>query len=46
MTTKTKYMSYQKIGVIDMDFYGWRVKEWKFNSSNIEEKRQEMKKLD
>ena len=27
-----------------MDFYGWRIKEWKFNSSNIEEKQQEMKK--
>lgn len=26
-----------------MDFYGWRIKEWKFNSSNIEEKQQEMK---
>ena len=26
-----------------MDFYGWRVKEWKHNESNIEEKRQEMK---
>ena len=26
-----------------MDFYGWRIKQWKFNSSNIEEKRQEMK---
>lgn len=25
-----------------MDFYGWRIKEWKFNSSNIEEKRKEM----
>ena len=36
-------MSYQKIGVIDMDFYGWRIKEWRFNSSNIEEKHQEMK---
>lgn len=36
-------MSYQKIGVIKMDFYGWRIKQWKFNSSNIEEKRQEMK---
>ena len=43
MTIKTKYMSYQKIGVIDMDFYGWRIKEWRFNSSNIEEKHQEMK---
>ena len=43
MTIKTKYMSYQKIGVINMDFYGWRIKEWKFNSSNIEEKQQEMK---
>ena len=26
-----------------MNFYGWRVKEWHFNSNNIEEKRQEMK---
>lgn len=26
-----------------MDFYGWRIKEWKFNKSNIEDKRQEMK---
>lgn len=25
-----------------MDFYGWRIKEWKFNSSNIEEKRKKM----
>ena len=25
-----------------MDFYGWRIKEWKFNSLNIEEKRKEM----
>ena len=34
---------FQKIGVINMDFYGWRIKEWRFNSSNIEEKQQEMK---
>lgn len=26
-----------------MNFYGWRIKEWKFNKSNIEEKKQEMK---
>ena len=26
-----------------MDFYGWRINEWKFNSSNIEEKQQAMK---
>lgn len=25
-----------------MDFYGWRIKEWRHNASNIEEKRQEM----
>lgn len=25
-----------------MDFYGWRIKEWRHNTSNIEEKRQEM----
>ena len=25
-----------------MDFYGWRIKEWPHNASNIEEKRQEM----
>lgn len=25
-----------------MDFYGWRVKEWKFNSDNAENKRKEM----
>ena len=25
-----------------MDFYGWRIKEWRFNYSNIEEKHQEM----
>lgn len=25
-----------------MDFYGWRIKEWKFNTSNIEEKKKEM----
>lgn len=25
-----------------MNFYGWRLKEWKFNSNNVEEKRKEM----
>ena len=25
-----------------MDFYGWRIKKWKFNENNIEEKRKEM----
>lgn len=25
-----------------MDFYGWRIKEWRHNAINIEEKRQEM----
>ena len=26
-----------------MDSYGWKIKEWKFNRTNVEEKRQEMK---
>lgn len=26
-----------------MDFYGWRIKTWNFNSNNVEEKRKEMK---
>lgn len=25
-----------------MNFCGWRLKEWKFNSNNVEEKRKEM----
>lgn len=25
-----------------MDFYGWRIKEWRHKAINIEEKRQEM----
>ena len=25
-----------------MDSYGWKIKEWKFNRENIEQKRQEM----
>ena len=25
-----------------MDFYGWRIKTWSFNSNNVEEKRKEM----
>lgn len=25
-----------------MDFYGWRLKEWKFTKDNIEEKQKEM----
>lgn len=25
-----------------MDFYGWRIKEWRHCASNIEKKRQEM----
>lgn len=25
-----------------MDSYGWKIKEWKFNSNNIEDKRKEM----
>lgn len=25
-----------------MDFYGWRLKEWKFTKANVEEKRKEM----
>lgn len=25
-----------------MNFYGWRIKEWRHTASNIEEKRQEM----
>lgn len=25
-----------------MDFYGWRLKEWKFTKDNIESKRKEM----
>lgn len=25
-----------------MNFYGWRLKEWRHNATNIEEKRQEM----
>ncbi len=25
-----------------MDFYGWKIKEWKFNENNVEEKRKEM----
>ena len=25
-----------------MDFYGWQIKEWRHNSFNAEEKRQEM----
>ena len=27
-----------------MDSYGWKIKEWKFNNSNIEEKKTEMEK--
>lgn len=25
-----------------MNFYGWRVKEWKFTKENMEQKRKEM----
>jgi len=25
-----------------MDFYGWRIKEWRHNATNSEEKRKEM----
>lgn len=25
-----------------MDLYGWRIKEWRFEENNIEEKRKEM----
>lgn len=26
-----------------MKYFGWRIKEWKFNAQNIDTKRQEMK---
>lgn len=29
-------------GEIIMDSYGWKVKKWKFNDGNIEEKKAEM----